>query len=368
MMHKDILMKAIVYEKFGPPEVLHLAEVEKPTPQDDEVLVRVYATTVNYGDLLGRNFSHTSPGEFHMPFLFWLLARFDFGLREPKKQSLGSEFAGEIEATGKDVTRFKPGDRVFGYPGQRMGAYAEYLCLPADGALALMPDNLSYEEAAVVPYGAITALSLLRKVNLQPGQKVLINGASGGIGSAAVQLARYYGAEVTGVCGTPRVAFVKSLGADRVIDYTQQDFTQNGETYDLIFDILGKSSFSRCKNSLKEDGIYLLASFKLRQLAQMLWTSLTGRRKVVCALSTDSPRDLDFIKELVEAGQFQALVDRCFPLEQAAQAHRYAESGQKAGPVVISLDPSGNCEPSIAERTARDTDQALSPVAEMALD
>jgi NADPH:quinone reductase-like Zn-dependent oxidoreductase len=199
---------------------------------------------------------------------------------------------------------------------------------------------MTCEEAATVPYGALTALNLLRKVNIQRGQKVLINGASGGIGSAAVQLAKYFGAEVTGVCSTPRLEFVKSLGADKVIDYTKEDFTQNGETYDLIFDILGRSSFSRCKSSLNENGRYLLASFKMKQLFQMLWTSIRGSKKVICALSGEKLEDLLLIKELVEAGKIKSIIDRRYPLEQAAEAHRYIEQGQRTGSVVITLKPS----------------------------
>jgi NADPH:quinone reductase-like Zn-dependent oxidoreductase len=218
-----------------------------------------------------------------------------------------------------------------------MGANAEYLCMPENGLVAIKPANMTFEEAAVVPYGAITALNLLRKVNIQRGQKVLINGASGGIGSAAVQLAKHYGAEVTGVCATPRVEFVKALGADKVIDYTKEDFTQNGETYDLIFDIMGKSSFSRCKNSLKPNGRYLLASFKMKQLFQMLWTSIVGDKKVICALSSESPKDLVFIKELVEAGKIKSIIDRCYPWEQIADAHRYVEGGHKRGNVVVTV-------------------------------
>ena len=219
-----------------------------------------------------------------------------------------------------------------------MGANAEYLCLPEDGLVAIKPVNMRYEEAATVPYGALTALSLLRKANIQRGQKVLVNGASGSIGSAAVQLARYFGAEVTGVCSTPRMEFVKTLGADKVIDYTREDFTKNGETYDLIFDILGKSSFSSCKNSLKQNGIYLLASFKMKQLFQMLWTSRTGGKKVICALSSENPKDLLFIKELVEAGKIKSVIDRCYPLEQTAEAHRYVEEGHKTGSVIITME------------------------------
>ncbi len=331
-------MKAIIYTEYGPPDVLHLEDVEKPAPQDNEVLVKVYAAPVNYGDLIARNFKNITSREFHMPLPLLLLTRMSFGFSKPKINILGSEFAGEVEATGKDVRRFKAGDRVFGYLGQRMGAYAEYLCLPEDGSLAIMPANMSYAEAAALPYGAIMATSLLRIANLQKGHKVLINGASGGIGSAAVQLAKYYGAEVTGVCGTPRLEYVKSLGADRVIDYTVEDFTQNGETYDLIFDILGKSSFARCKNSLKQNGIYLLASFKMKAVFQMLWTKMAGSKKVICAFASEKPEDLVGVKELSQAGKYKSIIDRCFPMQQAAEAHRYAESGHKQGSIVITME------------------------------
>jgi 2-desacetyl-2-hydroxyethyl bacteriochlorophyllide A dehydrogenase len=261
-----------------------------------------------------------------------------FGFTKPRIKILGSEFAGEIEAIGKDVKQFKEGDQVFGYLGQSMGANAEYISLSENKMMALKPANMSYEEASAVPYGGIMALSILRKVNIQSGQKVLINGASGGIGSLAVQLAKYFGAEVTGVCSTPRLEYVKSLGADKVIDYTQEDFTQNGETYDVIFDILGRSSFLRCKNSLKQNGRYLLASFKMKQLFQMLWTSMFGSKKVICALASEKVEDLIFIKELVEAGKIKTIIDRTFPMEQAAEAHRYVEEGRKEGHVVITVE------------------------------
>ncbi len=329
-------MKAVVYEKYGSPDVLKLKEVEKPTPKDNEVLIRVYATSVNFGDLTARNFKAISPQEFTMPFIFWLMMKLSFGIRKPKTTILGSEFAGEIETIGRNVKSFKQGDQVFGYCGQSMGAYAEYLCLPEGSALAIKPANMTYEEAATVSYGAIMALNLLKRVKVHSGQKILIIGASGGIGSAAVQIAKYFGAEVTGVCGTPRLAFVKSLGADKVIDYTKEDFTQNGETYDLIFDILGKSSFSKCRNSLKKNGRYLLASFKMKQLLQMLWTSISGSKKVICALAPGGIEDLNAVKELIEAGKIKAVIDRCYPMEQAAEAHRYVEQGHKKGNVVIS--------------------------------
>jgi NADPH:quinone reductase-like Zn-dependent oxidoreductase len=333
-------VKAIVYTEYGPPEVLHLKELDKPAPKENEVLIRIHATSVNYGDLSARNFKGISPGEFNMPFPLWLLSKVIFGWSKPKISVLGSEFGGEIEAVGKDVTRFKAGDEVFGYLGQNMGAYAEYLCLAEDGVLTIKPDNVTYEEAAVVPMGAIMAWYLLRKVDVQRGQKVLIIGASGSIGSAAVQIAKHLGAEVTGICGTPRLEFVKSLGADKVIDYTQEDFTQNGETYDLIFDVLGKGSFSRSKGSLAENGRYLNASFKSRQLFEMLQTSISGGKKVICAIAPGSVEDLVSVKELMEAGVIKAVLDRSFPLEQTAEAHRYVEDGHKKGHVAIRVDGS----------------------------
>jgi NADPH:quinone reductase-like Zn-dependent oxidoreductase len=330
-------MKAIVYTEYGPPDVLQIQEIEKPTPKDNEILIRVYATSVNIGDIWARNFKEISPRKFTMPFPLWLPARMYFGFTKPKINILGSEFAGEVVSIGKDVKQFRKGNQVFGYRGQSMGANAEYLCMAEDGLVSVKPSNMTYEEAATVPYGALTALNLLRKINIRRGQKVLINGASGGIGSAAVQLAKYFGAEVTGVCATPRLEFVKALGADHVIDYTKEDFTKSGETYDLIFDILGKSSFTKCKNSLKRNGIYLLASFKMKQLFQMLWTSIIGNKKVICALSSENPNDLIFIKELVEAGKIKAIIDKRYPLEQIAGAHRYIEKGHKRGNVVLTM-------------------------------
>lgn len=330
-------MKAIVYTEYGPPDVLHLAEVPKPAPQPNEVLVRVHAASVSFGDLLARDFGHLAPRDFTMPLPLYLPSRLAFGWSKPRVNVLGSEFAGEVEAVGAGVTRFQPGDEVYGYTGQRMGAYAEYLCVEAQGSIARKPANLSYAEAAAVPYGAIMASALLRAARLQPGQDVLIVGASGGIGSAAVQLARQQGARVTGVCATPRVEYVKALGADRVIDYTREDYTRGGATYDLIFDVLGKSSFAACKAALKPQGRYLPVSFKTKQLAQMLGTSLRGGQKVICALASEQPADLDAVRELAEAGKFKVIVDRCFPLEQAADAHRYAASGQKQGHVIITV-------------------------------
>lgn len=331
-------MKAIVFTEYGTPDVLKIKEVAKPAPKENEILVRVYATPINYGDLIARNFGNLTPSEFNMPAPLYLPSRMAFGWTKPRVNILGSELAGEVEAVGRDVTKFKTGDAVFAYLGMNMGANAEYVCIPEAGSVALKPSNLGYEEASTLPYGAIMATSLLAKANLQRGQKVLINGASGGIGSMAVQLAKHFGADVTGVCGTPRLEFVKSLGADRVIDYTKEDFTQNGETYDLIFDILGRSSFSQVRRSLKPNGIYLLASFKMKALLQMLWTSITGsKQKVICAFANETSESLTFVKGLVEEGKIKAIVDKRFPMEQAAEAHRYVEGGHKQGNVVITI-------------------------------
>jgi NADPH:quinone reductase-like Zn-dependent oxidoreductase len=331
-------MKAIVYTEYGPPDVLQLKEVEKPAPKDDEVLIRIHATSVNFGDIAARNYGNISHRDFFMPLPFYLIGGLQFGFSKPKNTILGNELAGEIEAVGKDVTSFKPGDQVFGYPGPQMRCHAEYRCLPEDGPLGMKPANMSYEEAAVVPYSALMAIDLLRKVGIQSGQQVLINGASGGIGSGVLQLAKHYGAEVTAVCSTPRMEFVKALGADKVIDYTKEDFTQTGETYDLIVDVLGKSSFSRSKGSLKEAGKYVMTSFKMRDFVDMLRTSFGGGKKAICAILVARPEDLVLTKQLVEAGELKAVIDKSFPLEQTADAHRYVESGQKKGHVVITLE------------------------------
>ena len=316
-------MKAIVYTKFGPPEVLHLQEVEKPSPKANEVLIKIYATTVVKEDPDMR----ASPG-------------FN-GFLKPRHPILGQEFAGEIEATGKDVTRFKQGNQVFGI--DMFGAYAEYKCMPEGGALAIKPVNLSYEEAASVPNGALTALPFLRdKGKIQSGQTVLIYGASGSVGAAAVQLARYYGAEVTGVCSTANLEWVKSLGTDQVIDYTRVDFIKSGKTYDIIFDTVGKSSFSRCKGSLTESGVYLTTVPMPETMLQVLWTSIAGGKKAKFAATGLRPasekiKDLVFLTELIEAGKIKPVIDRRYPLEQMAEAHRYVEQGHKKGNVVITV-------------------------------
>ena len=325
-------MKAIVYKQYGGPDVLKIQEVERPVPKGNEMLVRVHTTSVNYGDLLARKFRYVTTKEFNMPGIFWLMAKLAFGLKKPKTTILGSEFSGTVESVGCNVQTFKAGDAVFGYVGQRMGAYAEYISIPEKGVIDTKPGNISFEEAAVIPYGSIMALYLLRKMNIQAGQKVLINGASGGIGSAAVQIANHYGASVTGICSTPRLAFVKSLGADRVIDYTKENFTDNGEKYDLIFDVLGKCSYSKCKNSLSRNGHILYASFKLGKLVQSVWNG-----KVVCGIAPESAADLHVVKELIESGKIQAGIDKVFPMEQAANAHRYAEGGKAQGKIAINI-------------------------------
>jgi NADPH:quinone reductase-like Zn-dependent oxidoreductase len=331
-------MKAVVFTEYGSPDVLRLEDVAKPTPKPGQVLVRVHATTVNYGDLMARKLGHLTSREFNMPALLLLPSRMAFGWSRPRINILGSELAGQVEAVGERVTTFKPGDKVFAYTGMGLGANAEYVCLPENGTIAQAPANLSYDEAATLPYGAVMAVSLLKRANLQPGQNVLINGASGGIGAMAVQLARYYGADVTGVCGAPRLEYVRSLGAGKVVDYARQDFSRNGETYDLIFDILGRSSYSHCAGSLKTGGIYLLASFKSRALFDMLRTSLAGRKhRVICAMAKEKAESLVFVKGLVEAGKVKAVIDKRFPLERTAEAHRYVELGQKQGQVVITV-------------------------------
>ena len=331
-------MKAIILTQYGPPDVLQLQEVPKPTPREKEILVRVAATSVGFGDLMARNFKAVTPRDFNMPWPLWLISKFYFGPSSPKVRILGSEFSGVVESIGSAVTSFKPGDPVFGFLGQAMGAYAEYICLPENGVVAHKPANLSFEQAAVLPYGAIMALNLLQKGGLRQGEKILVLGASGSIGSAAVQLAsRHFGAEVTGVCGAPGLEYVKALGARQVIDYTRQDFTQNGETYDLIFDILGRSSFPKIKNSLAPGGRCLYASFKSQQLGQMLRTSLSGSQKVICAIAPGSRADLLAVKDLAEAGELAPIVQRSFPLEQTAEAHRAVEQGHKQGAVAITV-------------------------------
>ncbi|MFC5702394.1 NAD(P)-dependent alcohol dehydrogenase [Cohnella faecalis] len=319
-------MRAIKCAKYGTPDVLRLGEVQKPTPKDNEVLIKINATVVTPADCAFRKAD---------PFI----TRFFCGLTKPKFVP-GVELAGEVEAVGKDVTLFKRGDSVFGAAATGFGAHAEYKCLPETGVVALKPSNMSCEEAVAVCDGGLTALTFLRDIaKIQSGQKILINGASGAVGLYAVQLARYYGAEVTGVCSTTNAALVKLYGVDKVIDYTKEDFTKTGQTYDIIFDAVGKSSFSHCKGSIKPRGMYLGTVPTLAILFQTLWTSKFGSKKAIFSATglKQSKENLIFLKELAEAGEIKSVIDRRYSLEQIAEAHRYVETGRKKGNVVITL-------------------------------
>ena len=316
----------MVYTEYGPPEVLRLTEVEKPVPKDNEVLIKIYATTVTSGDCRMRK-----PDPFSV--------RFFNGLTRPKKTTiLGNELAGEIELVGKDVKLFRKGDQVFGQTGLSLGANAEYKCLPEDGPLAIKPANITFEESATIPFGGNTALEFLRKGNIHSGQRVLIYGASGSLGTAAVQIAKSYGAEVTGVCSTTNVELVKSLGADKVIDYTKEDFTKNGQVYDIIFDTSGKSPFSGCVKSLTLKGIYLRAvHMSLSPVVRGLWTSMISSKKVIGGGVRERKENLIFLKTLVETGKLKPVVDRRYPFEQIAEAHKYVDKGHKKGNVAITV-------------------------------
>ncbi|MCL4706334.1 NAD(P)-dependent alcohol dehydrogenase [bacterium] len=323
-------MKAIVYERYGPPEVLELKEVAKPTPKDNEVLIKTYATTVTTGDWRVRSLN--------VPVGFGLISRLVFGVLRPRQPILGTELAGEIESVGKDVSRFKVGDQVFAFSGAGMGCHAEYKCMPEDGAVALKPANLTHDEAAAISFGGTTALNFFRRGKLQSGEKVLVNGASGGVGTAAVQLAKHFGADVTGVCSTANVELVRSLGANHVIDYTKEDFTRNGETYDVIVDIAGTAPFSRSKGSLKERGRLLLVLGGLPDMLQIPWISMTSSKRVIAGPAAERAEDLRFLAKLAETGEFKPVIGRRYPFEQIAEAHRYVDTGHKKGNVVITLE------------------------------
>jgi len=324
-------MKAIVWTEYGPPDGLKLKEVEKPNPKDNEVLIRVHATTVTTGDCEMRSL--------RLPVLFRLMVRIYNGPRRPKRVTiLGQELAGEIESVGRDVRTFRKGGSVFAATGFNFGAYAEYICMPEEGAVATKPTNMTYEEASAVPVGGLNALHFLRKGNVQGGQKVLIIGAGGSIGTFAVQIAKSLGAEVTGVDSTKKLDMLRSIGADHVIDYTQEDFTKSGETYDAIFDVIGKSSFSGCMKSLKENGILLLGNPSLLKRVRGRLTSMTDGKKVIDSTASYTTENLTALKELIEAGRIRSVIDRRYPLERIVEAHRYVDTGQKTGNVVMTVE------------------------------
>ena len=325
-------MKAIIYTQYGPPEVVSLTEVEKPVPKDNEVLIKVRAATVNRTDCGFRSAEY-------------FIVRFFSGIFRPNNKILGNEFAGDIEAMGKDVKSFRIGDKVFGYNDTKFGAHAEYMVMAEDDSITTMPENLTYDEAAPITEGAHYALCDIRAAKIHSGQKILINGATGAIGSAAVQIVKYLGAEVTAVCDTKNVELVKSLGADVVIDYTKEDFTNINHTFDVVFDAVGKSSFRKCKPLLEKGGIYM--STELGNMSQnpflAIITPLFGDKKVLFPLPTINKEDVVFLKELVETGNYKPVIDRSYPLEQIVEAYRYVESGKKTGNVVLNVKiESGN--------------------------
>jgi NADPH:quinone reductase-like Zn-dependent oxidoreductase len=325
-------MRAVVYDTYGPPEVLRLEDVERPIPKEGEVLVKVHASTVNRLDV------HTREANRRSGLAVTLLSRLMSGVRRPRQPILGSEFAGEVEAVGAAVSEFAVGDQVFGTTGLGFGAYAEFMCARASGRIAHMPAGMSFEEAAPICDGALNALTCLTQAELRKGRRILIYGASGAIGTAGVQLASYYGADVTAVCSTKNLELVKSLGADRVIDYTQEDFTKNGQKYDVIFDAVGKHSFRRCRGSLEPGGIYLPTD-GFANLGWALVTPLTGGKKVLFQIPPrQTKQDVLFLKKLVEERKFRPVIDRCYPLEDVIEATRYVETGQKTGNVVLAID------------------------------
>jgi NADPH:quinone reductase-like Zn-dependent oxidoreductase len=317
-------MKAAVYTKYGQPEVLQIREVTTPIPKENEILLRIKATAVNSGDIRLRKAD---------PFA----VRFIFGLLKPKINILGSVFSGEVESVGSKVKLFKAGDPVFGHADMSFGAYAEYICLPENGSLALKPANISHGEATTIPFGGVTALHFIKKAMIKENQKVLVVGASGAVGSAAVQLAKSYGAIVTGICSTANIDLVKSIGADKVIDYTKKDFTQNGEIYDIIFDAVNTISVSRSLKSLAKNGIMILSAAGMPEILRGIWISMTSKRKIMTGVIKHKTADIVFLKGLIETGKFKPVIDRAYPLEQIAEAHAYVEKGHKKGNVSINI-------------------------------
>lgn len=322
-------MKAVVYEQYGGPEVLHFTEVATPVPKDDEVLIRIYATTVTAGDWRVRSLK--------VPQGFGLLSRLAIGVTRPRQPILGSELSGVITAVGKGVTKFKAGDAVFAFPGVRLGCHAEYRCMSEDAAVALKPANLGHDQAAALSFGGTTALHFYREAKLRAGEKVLVNGASGAVGTAAVQLAKHFGAEVTAVCSAGSTDLVRSLGADHVIDYTTEDFTRNGRVYDVIIDTAGTAPFARSRVSLRDGGRLLLVLGNMRDVLSIPWIALTNSRKVIGGTAKEKQSDLRFLADLAERGEFTPVIDRRYPFDQIVEAHRYVDTGRKKGNVVITL-------------------------------
>ena len=322
-------MQAAVVQAYGPPEVVQVKEVDKPTLKDHEVLIKIHATTVTAGDWRVRSLT--------TPFGFKLIMRLVLGWFKPKQPILGTELAGEVASVGSAVDKFKVGDRVFAYSGMGMGCHAQYKCMPQDAALALVPANLAYEQAAALSFGGATALDFFKRAQLAHGDTILINGASGAVGSAAVQLAKHFGAHVTGVCSSANAAWVQSLGASHVIDYSTQDFTQSGQTYDVIMDTAGTAPFARCKNSLKKNGRLLLVAGSLPEMLQIPWAWLTTDKKIIAGPTAERAEDLRLLAKLAETGAFKPVIDRRYPLERITQAHRYVDTGRKKGNVVITV-------------------------------
>lgn len=317
-------MKAAVYTKYGPPQVLQVQQVEKPIPKQNEILLRIKSTAVNSGDWRLRKAD---------PFA----VRFIFGLTRPKKTILGTVFSGEVESVGDDVKHFKEGDLIFGHTDMSFGSYAEYKCLPENASIARKPANISHNEAAAIPFGGVTALHFIKKADIQPGMKILVVGASGAVGSAAVQLAKFFGAEVTAVCSTANIDLVKSIGADKVIDYTKEDFTQNGELYDVIFDSVNTIAVLRSAKSLNKNGKLILSAAGISEMLSGLRISLSGKVKVLAGVIKHTAADIIFLKELIETGKYKPVIDRTYPLEQIAEAHAYVEKGHKKGNVAIEI-------------------------------
>ncbi|MEM7018464.1 MAG: NAD(P)-dependent alcohol dehydrogenase [Pseudomonadota bacterium] len=324
------MMKAIVYEKYGAPEVLHASEVEKPAPKDNEIRIKVRAAEATKADCEMRSFNFSVSW-------FWLPLRIALGITKPKNPILGGYFAGEVESVGKEVSKFKPGDQLFGSSQLRMGAYGEYLCLPDRYTLVEKPNNISFEEAAAVPLGALNALHFMRKANVQAGEKVLVNGAGGSIGLFGVQIAKAMGAEVTAVDSSIKEAMLRDLGVDRFFDYTKEDFTKSGQTYDVIFDMVVRSSYSTCVKLLNPKGRYLMGNPRLSDMLRAPWTSRFTDKTVSFAFAAEKKEELRALKDMIEAGKIKPIVDKIFSMEQAAEAHHLVETEQRAGSIVISM-------------------------------